>query len=329
MEKIRIGIAGYGNIARGVETAIKTSPDTELVAVFTRRKPEDLMINSPGVKVVNFSQVEEYKDTVDVMILCTGSAKDLPVHGVEFAKLFNTVDSYDNHAQIPQYLRRVNESALSSGKVSIISIGWDPGLFSIMRMISEAVLPEGSSYTFWGRGVSQGHSDAIRRVKGVKYGIQYTIPLEKAVEAVRRGETPNLSARDKHMRECYVVCEEGADKSKIESDIKNMPDYFAPYDTKVNFISEEEFKENHSKMPHGGLVIRNGTTGEEKQNKHIMEFSLKLDSNPEFTGSVLLAYARAAYKMNLEGMMGAMTIFDVPLFYLSPRYREDLVKELL
>ncbi|MDI9495340.1 MAG: diaminopimelate dehydrogenase [Bacillota bacterium] len=329
MEKIRIGIAGYGNIARGVETAIKTSPDTELVAVFTRRKPEDLMINSPGVKVVNFSQVEEYKDTVDVMILCTGSAKDLPVHGVEFAKLFNTVDSYDNHAQIPQYLRRVNESALSSGKVSIISIGWDPGLFSIMRMISEAVLPEGSSYTFWGRGVSQGHSDAIRRVKGVKYGIQYTIPLEKAVEAVRRGETPNLSARDKHMRECYVVCEEGADKSKIESDIKNMPDYFAPYDTKVNFISEEEFKENHSKMPHGGLVIRNGTTGEEKQNKHIMEFSLKLDSNPEFTGSVLLAYARAAYKMNLEGMMGAKTIFDVPLFYLSPRYREDLVKELL
>jgi diaminopimelate dehydrogenase len=266
---------------------------------------------------------------VDVMILCTGSAKDLPVHGVEFAKLFNTVDSYDNHAQIPQYLRRVNESALSSGKVSIISIGWDPGLFSIMRMISEAVLPEGSSYTFWGRGVSQGHSDAIRRVKGVKYGIQYTIPLEKAVEAVRRGETPNLSARDKHMRECYVVCEEGADKSKIESDIKNMPDYFAPYDTKVNFISEEEFKENHSKMPHGGLVIRNGTTGEEKQNKHIMEFSLKLDSNPEFTGSVLLAYARAAYKMNLEGMMGAKTIFDVPLFYLSPRYREDLVKELL
>jgi diaminopimelate dehydrogenase len=329
MEKIRIGIAGYGNIERGVETAIKTSPDTELVAVFTRRKPEDLMINSPGVKVVNFSQVEEYKDTVDVMILCTGSAKDLPVHGVEFAKLFNTVDSYDNHAQIPQYLRRVNESALSSGKVSIISIGWDPGLFSIMRMISEAVLPEGSSYTFWGRGVSQGHSDAIRRVKGVKYGIQYTIPLEKAVEAVRRRETPNLSARDKHMRECYVVCEEGADKSKIESDIKNMPDYFAPYDTKVNFISEEEFKENHSKMPHGGLVIRNGTTGEEKQNKHIMEFSLKLDSNPEFTGSVLLAYARAAYKMNLEGMMGAKTIFDVPLFYLSPRYREDLVKELL
>jgi diaminopimelate dehydrogenase len=329
MEKIRIGIAGYGNIARGVETAIKTSPDTELVAVFTRRKPEDLMINSPGVKVVNFSQVEEYKDTVDVMILCTGSAKDLPVHGVEFAKLFNTVDSYDNHAQIPQYLRRVNESALSSGKVSIISIGWDPGLFSIMRMISEAVLPEGSSYTFWGRGVSQGHSDAIRRVKGVKYGIQYTIPLEKAVEAVRRGETPNLSARDKHMRECYVVCEEGADKSNIESDIKNMPDYFAPYDTKVNFISEEEFKENHSKMPHGGLVIRNGTTGEEKQNKHIMEFSLKLDSNPEFTGSVLLAYARAAYKMNLEGMMGAKTIFDVPLFYISLRYREDLVKELL
>ncbi|HOK50153.1 MAG TPA: diaminopimelate dehydrogenase [Sedimentibacter sp.] len=329
MKKIRIGIAGYGNIARGVEAAAMESPDIELVAVFTRRHPKEVKIKSPDAKVLNFSQVEEYKDAIDVLVLCTGSAKDLPVHGVQFAKLFNTVDSYDNHVQIPQYFKNVNESALSSGKVSIVSVGWDPGLFSMMRMVSEAVLPQGSSYTFWGKGVSQGHSDAIRKVDSVKYGIQYTIPIEKAVEAVRRGENPSLSARDKHMRECYVVCEEGADKSRIESEIKNMPDYFAPYDTRVNFISEEEFKKNHSKMPHGGLVIRNGTTGEDEQNKHIMEFSLKLDSNPEFTGSVLLAFARAAYRMNMEGMKGAKTIFDVPLFYLSPKNRDDLIKELL
>lgn len=326
--KIRIGIAGYGNIGRGVETAVRDSSDTELAAVFTRRNPDEVKIQSPGVPVVNFSLAEEYKDIIDVIVLCTGSAKDLPLHGVQFAKLFNTVDSYDNHAKIPAYLKSINESALSSGKVSIVSIGWDPGLFSIIRMISEAVLPNGSSYTFWGKGVSQGHSDAIRKVDSVKYGIQYTIPSESAVDRVRRGETPKLTVRDKHMRECFVVCGEDGDKNKIEADILSMPDYFADYNTKVNFISEEEFIKEHSKMPHGGLVIRNGKTGGGKNN-HTIEFSLKLDSNPEFTGCILLSYARAAYRMNMEGMKGAKTVFDVPIFYLSSRNREDLIKELL
>ncbi len=329
MEKIRIGIVGYGNIGKGLETAINNSSDTELTAVFTRRKPDEVKIQSQGVKIANYSEAENYKDIIDVMILCTGSAKDLPIHGVQFAKMFNTVDSFDTHAKIPEYLKNVNESALSSGKVSIVSIGWDPGLFSMIRMISEAVLPTGKSYTFWGKGVSQGHSDAIRRVDSVKNGIQYTIPIDSAVESVRRGENPELSAREKHIRECYVVCDDDADKNKIESDIKNMPNYFDEYDTTVNFVSEEEFKKNHSKMPHGGLVIRSGETGSEKQNKHTMEFSLKLDSNPEFTSSVLLAYARAAYKMNMDGMKGAKTIFDVPISYLSPKSREELIKELL
>lgn len=329
MEKIRIGIVGYGNIGKGLETAINNSSDTELTAVFTRRKPDEVKIQSQGVKIANYSEAENYKDIIDVMILCTGSAKDLPIHGVQFAKMFNTVDSFDTHAKIPEYLINVNESALSSGKVSIVSIGWDPGLFSMIRMISEAVLPTGKSYTFWGKGVSQGHSDAIRRVDSVKNGIQYTIPIDSAVESVRRGENPELSAREKHIRECYVVCDDDADKNKIESDIKNMPNYFDEYDTTVNFVSEEEFKKNHSKMPHGGLVIRSGETGSEKQNKHTMEFSLKLDSNPEFTSSVLLAYARAAYKMNMDGMKGAKTIFDVPISYLSPKSREELIKELL
>jgi diaminopimelate dehydrogenase len=329
MKKIRIGIVGYGNIGRGLEIAIKDSPDTELAAVFTRRQPDEVKIKSTGAKVVNISEAEKYKDSIDVMVLCSGSAKDLPIHGVQFAKMFNTVDSFDTHAKIPEYLKSVNESALSSGKISIISIGWDPGLFSIIRMVSEAILPNGDSYTFWGKGVSQGHSDAIRKVDSVKNGIQYTIPIESAVECVRRGEHPNLTNREKHIRECFVVCEECADKNKIESEIKNMPNYFADYDTKVNFISDEELKANHSKMSHGGLVIRSGVTGDEKQNNHTIEFSLKLESNPEFTSSVLLAYARAAYKMNMEGMKGAKTIFDVPIFYLSPRKREDLIKDLL
>ncbi len=329
MKKIRIGILGYGNIGRGLETAINDSYDTELAAVFTRRQPDEIQIKNTNAKVINISEIENYKDSIDVMILCTGSAKDLPVHGVQFAKMFNTVDSFDTHAKIPEYLKSVNESALSAGKVSIVSIGWDPGLFSMVRMISEAVLPNGNCYTFWGKGVSQGHSDAIRRVDSVKNGIQYTIPIDSAVESVRRGENPELCVRDKHIRDCYVVCDDCADKNKIESEIKCMPNYFAEYDTKVNFISEEEFKANHSKMYHGGLVIRSGVTGDEKQNKHTIEFSLKLDSNPEFTSSVLLAYARAAYKMYLEGMKGAKTIFDVPISYLSPRSREDLIKDLL
>ncbi|HHZ01579.1 MAG TPA: diaminopimelate dehydrogenase [Tissierellia bacterium] len=329
MEKIRIGIVGYGNIGKGLETAIQNNPDMELVAVFTRRDPSTLKIKDKKAKVVHFCDAEKYKETIDVMVLCTGSAKDLPVHGVEFAKMFNTVDSFDTHAKIPEYLKNVNESALSSGKVSIVSIGWDPGLFSMIRMISNAVLPNGKDYTFWGKGVSQGHSDAIRRVEGVKKGIQYTIPIESAVERVRKGENPDLTAGEKHIRECFVVCHEGADKNKIEAEIKNMPDYFADYQTKVHFIDEEEFEKNHTKMPHGGLVIRSGVTGEEILHNQTIEFSLKLESNPEFTSSVLLAYARAAYRMNKEGMKGAKTIFDVPIFYLSPKSRDELIKELL
>ena len=328
MSRIKIGIVGYGNIGRGLECAIKNSTDTELVAVFTRRQPDKIKTKTQ-VKVVNISEAEKYKDSIDVMVLCTGSAKDLPIHGVQFAKMFNTVDSFDNHAKIPEYLKNVDDSARSSGKVSIISIGWDPGLFSLIRMISGAVLPNGKDYTFWGRGVSQGHSDAIRRVDGVKKGIQYTIPVQNAVESVRHGDNPQLTTKDKHLRECFVVCEEDADKNKIESDIKNMPNYFKEYNTTVNFISEEEFDTNHSKMPHGGLVIRNGVTGYEKSNKHVIEFSLKLDSNPEFTSSVLLAYARAAFRMSREGMKGAKTIFDIPVSYLSPISREELISNLL
>lgn len=328
MKKIRIGIVGYGNIGRGVETAINSSADTELVAVFTRRPP-DTITTVTNAKVISVSEIKKYQDLIDVMVLCLGSATDLPAQAAEFAKMFNTVDSFDNHKKIPDYLIKVNENAIAYGKISIISIGWDPGLFSMMRMLSEVVLPEGSSYTFWGKGVSQGHSDAIRRVPFVKQGIQYTIPVEDAVDCVRRGENPEFSVSDKHRRECYVVCDECADKTKIENHIKNMPDYFKEYDTNVNFINEEEFKKNHSKMPHGGLVIRNGNTGYENQNHHVMELSLKLDSNPEFTGSVLLSYARAAVRMNKDGMKGAKTIFDVPIFYLSPKTREELIKDLL
>ncbi|NLJ58301.1 MAG: diaminopimelate dehydrogenase [Tissierellia bacterium] len=329
MKKIRIGIVGYGNIGKALETAIKNSSDVELVAVFTRRSPSEIKIKTETAKVVKFSQAEKYKDNIDVMVLCTGSAKDLPVHGVEFAKMFNTVDSFDTHAKIPEYLNNVDESAQASGKVSIISIGWDPGLFSMIRMISEAVLPNGVTHTFWGKGVSQGHSDAVRKVPGVKKAIQYTIPIDSAVDRIRSGENPKLSAGEKHLRECFVVCDENADKSKIESQIKSMPNYFADYETKVHFISEEEFEMNHSKMPHGGLVIRNGLTGVGKLHNQTIEFSLKLESNPEFTSSVLLAYARAAYRMNMAGMKGAKTIFDVPIYYLSPRSREELIKDLL
>lgn len=329
MEKIRIGIVGYGNIGRGVETAIKNSDDMELVAVFTRRQPETIEIKTSSAKVLSFDDADKYKDKIDVMVLCSGSAKDLPIHGVQFAKLFNTVDSFDTHAKIPEYLKSVDEVALASGNLSIISIGWDPGLFSLIRMISGVVLPNGNDYTFWGKGVSQGHSDAIRRVDGVKCGIQYTIPVEEAVECVRCGDNPELTARNKHTRECYVVCADCADKNKIESEIKNMPNYFAEYDTTVNFISEEEYYENHCNMPHGGLVIRNGVTGDEQKNNHVIEFSLKLGSNPEFTGSVLLAYARAAHKMSREGIKGAKSIFDVPVSYLSPKTREELIHDLL
>ncbi len=329
IRSIRVGIVGYGNIGRGVEAAIQQNPDMELAAVFTRRAPESVQVHTAGVKVLALDEAVNYTDSIDVMILCGGSATDLPVQGPEIAKLFNTIDSFDTHAKIPEYYKAVNDSAIASGKTSIISVGWDPGLFSMIRMMSGAILPVGNDYTFWGKGVSQGHSDAIRRVAGVKNAVQYTIPIEKAVESVRNGENPELSTRAKHLRECFVVPQEGANLQDIESAIKNMPNYFADYDTVVHFISEEELKEKHSKMPHGGFVFRSGVTGYEEENKHIIEFSLKLDSNPEFTANVLVAYARAAVRMNKEGIKGAKTVFDVPLSYLSSKPESQLIKELL
>ncbi|GIN89978.1 diaminopimelate dehydrogenase [Siminovitchia terrae] len=326
-QKIRIGINGYGNLGRGVESALKQNKDMELVAIFSRRDPESVETLDPSTKVLHISEAEKYKDEIDVMILCGGSATDLPEQGPRFAKLFNTIDSFDTHAKIPEYFSAVDEGAKSGNKTSIISVGWDPGMFSMNRLLGEAVLPEGETYTFWGKGLSQGHSDAIRRVEGVKAGVQYTIPIEEAVNRVRRGENPELSTREKHLRECFVVTEDGADKEKIEHEIKTMPNYFADYDTTVNFISEEELNKNHSKMLHGGFVIRSGITGE--NTNQIVEYSLKLDSNPEFTSSILVTYARAAYKMNQDGQTGAKTVFDVPLGHLSPKSPEQLRKELL
>lgn len=329
MKKTRVGIVGYGNIGRGVEIALNKSEDMELVAVFTRRAPESVAICTPSAEVVHMDQIESYKEKVDVMILCGGSATDLPVQGPEMAALFNTVDSFDTHAKIPEYYEAVNRAAQAAGKTSVISVGWDPGLFSMIRMISGAILPNGEDYTFWGKGVSQGHSDAIRRVNGVKNGIQYTVPVNEAIESVRNGENPELSTRQKHIRECYVVAEEGADKAQIEAEIKNMPNYFSDYNTTVHFITEEELKANHNKMPHGGFVFRSGVTGTNDEHQQIIEFSLKLDSNPEFTAQVLVAYARAAARMNEEGQMGAKTVFDVPLSYLSPISSAELIKNLL
>lgn len=329
MNKVKIGIIGYGNIGKGVEAAIRQSSDTELVAVFTRRNPESVVLKTPGVKVVEIKDAEKYKNDIDVMILCGGSATDLPEQGPEFAAMFNIVDSFDTHAKIPEYFATVNKAAMAANKTSVISVGWDPGLFSMIRMLSGAILPEGNDYTFWGKGVSQGHSDAIRRVTGVKNAIQYTIPIDDAVESVRDGKNPELSTRQKHLRECFVVAQEGADKAKIEADIKNMPNYFADYDTIVHFVSEDELKSNHSRMPHGGFVFRSGKTGIDTVNNHIIEFSLKLDSNPEFTANVLVAYARAAVRMNREGCHGAKTVFDVPLSYLSAKSHAELIKGLL
>lgn len=327
--KVRVGIVGYGNVGRGVEVALGQNEDMELVAVFTRRPVDTVKIATSTAKVVHMNELEQYKDAIDVMILCGGSATDLPVQGPEMASLFNTIDSFDTHARIPEYQAAVEQAAKAAGKTSIISVGWDPGLFSMIRMMSGAILPKGNDYTFWGKGVSQGHSDAIRRVAGVKNGIQYTIPAVSAIEAVRNGENPELTTRQKHTRECYVVAEEGADLSRIEAEIKNMPNYFSDYDTTVHFISEEELRENHSKMPHGGFVFRSGVTGVNEEHKQIIEFSLKLDSNPEFTASALVAYARAAARMNKEGFTGAKTVFDVPLAYLSPLSSAELVKNLL
>lgn len=325
---MKIGILGYGNLGRGVECAIRQNPDMELVAVFTRRAPESVSILTKDAKVCSVADVEEWKDKIDVMILCGGSATDLPEQTPKYAQMFNVVDSFDTHAKIPEHFEKVDAAAKKSGHVGIISVGWDPGMFSLNRMYANAILPEGKDYTFWGKGVSQGHSDAIRRVEGVKDGKQYTIPVEAALEAVRNGENPELTTRQKHTRECFVVLEEGADPAKVEETIKTMPNYFADYDTTVTFVSEEELKAEHSKMPHGGFVIRTGETGREG-NKHVIEYSLKLDSNPEFTSSVLVAYARAAYRLANNGDCGAKTVFDIAPGLLSMKSAEQLRKEIL
>lgn len=326
---IKIGILGYGNLGKGVECAVKHNPDMELAAVFTRRDKESLNILTPGVKVCSVQEAESMKDEIDVMILCGGSATDLPVQTPQFAKCFNVVDSFDTHARIPEHFEAVDAAAKEGGHVGIISVGWDPGMFSLNRLYGNAILPEGSDYTFWGRGVSQGHSDAIRRVEGVKDARQYTVPVEAALKAVRDGENPELTTRQKHTRECFVVAEEGADLKRIEEEIVTMPNYFADYDTTVRFISEEELMRDHKGIPHGGFVIRTGKTGWENEHSHVIEYSLKLDSNPEFTASVIVAYARAAYRLSKEGAAGCKTVFDIAPAYLSPLSGEELRKHLL
>lgn len=325
---MRLGILGYGNLGKGVELAVKQNKDVELVAVFTRRDPKSLKINS-NTKIVHVSELENYKSKIDVLILCGGSATDLPVQTPECAKIFNVIDSFDTHAKIPEHFANVDKSAKESGKIGIISVGWDPGMFSLNRLYANSILPDGSDYTFWGKGVSQGHSDAIRRIEGVKDAKQYTVPVEKALESVKNCENPVLSTGEKHTRECYVVLENGADPIRVENEIKTMPNYFADYETTVHFISEEELKKNHSKINHGGFVFRTGKTGVNGENNHVIEYNLKLDSNPEFTSSVLVAYARAAYRMNKEGQSGCKTVFDIPPAYLSPKSAEELRKTML
>jgi len=326
---MRLGIVGYGNLGRGVESAIAQNSDMELVAVFTRRAPEDLKINSKAAKVLHISELENWKNKIDVLILCGGSAKDLPTQTPECARLFNVIDSFDTHARIPEHFENVDKAAKEGNNVAIISVGWDPGLFSLNRLYAGAILPEGNDYTFWGRGVSQGHSDAIRRIEGVKNAKQYTVPVEKALTSVKNCENPTLTTREKHTRECYVVLEDGADAKRVEQEIVNMPNYFADYDTTVHFISEEELLEKHSGIPHGGFVISTGKTGFNKEHNHVIEYSLKLDSNPEFTSSVLVAYARAAYRLSQEGQSGCKTVFDIAPAYLSPKSNEELRKTML
>ena len=328
MDKIRIGIVGYGNIGRGVELAVARNEDMELRAVFTRRDPSAVKIHTDGAAVKHMDDMLSMKDEIDVMVLCGGSATDLPVMGPMIAADFNTIDSFDTHARIPEYYADMDKAAKEGGKIGIISVGWDPGMFSLNRLYAEAILPQGSTYTFWGKGVSQGHSDAIRRVEGVKNGIQYTVPVEAAVDRVRSGSEPVLTTREKHLRECYVVPEEGADLAAIETAIKTMPNYFDEYDTTVTFITEEELKAKHSSMPHGGFVIRSGESGE-AGNKHIIEYSLKLDSTPEFTASVLICYARAAYRLAKAGECGARTVFDIAPALLSMKTPEELRAGLL
>ncbi|MGB6103200.1 MAG: diaminopimelate dehydrogenase [Pusillimonas sp.] len=326
-EKIRIGIVGYGNLGRGVEHAIAQNDDMALVGVFTRRDPASVQTLDDSVPVRPLAGIADFQDEVDVLILCGGSRKDLPEQGPALAALFNTVDSYDTHAKIPEYFDAVNQSAESGGHIALISVGWDPGLFSLNRLFGEAVLPEGATYTFWGKGLSQGHSDAVRRIAGVKDAVQYTIPVAAAVDQVRSGSLPSLSTRQKHTRDCYVVLEEGADAAVVEQAIVTMPDYFADYDTTVNFLTEDELKRDHSAMPHGGFVIRSGKTGQ--GSTQVVEYSLKLESNPGFTSSVLVAYARAAARLNRQGQKGARTVFDVAPGLLSPKPPAQLRKELL
>ena len=326
---IRVGIFGYGNLGRGVELALKQNPDMTLVCAFTRRDPKAVKLISDNVPVYRVDEVLNFKDQIDVMILCGGSATDLPVQAPFLAEHFNIVDSFDTHAKIPEHFENVDPVSKKAGKTAIISVGWDPGMFSLNRLMASCILVDGKDYTFWGKGVSQGHSDAIRRIDGVLDGKQYTVPVEQALDSVRRGECPELTTRQKHTRVCYVVAEEGADLNRIENEIKTMPNYFADYDTTVNFISMEELKRDHSGIPHGGVVIRSGKTGKDLENTHIIEYKLTLDSNPEFTASVIVAYARAAYRLNLEGQFGCKTVFDIAPAYLSPLDGAALRKSLL
>ena len=325
---IRIGIVGYGNLGKGVEAAVANSPDMELAAVFTRRDPATVQ-PATGVPVAKFDEMAAYKDQIDVMVNCGGSATDLPVTTPVIAELFSVVDSFDTHANIPAHYANVNAAAEKGGNIALISVGWDPGMFSLNRLYMNAILPNGRDYTFWGRGVSQGHSDAIRRIDGVLDARQYTVPVESALQSVRAGENPELTTRQKHTRECYVVAAEGADRAKIEQEIKTMPNYFADYDTTVTFITMEEMKKNHSGIPHGGSVIRSGCTGLDHSTKHTIEYSLKLESNPEFTGSVIAAYARAAYRLKEQGETGCKTVFDIAPVLLMPQERESIIAQML
>ncbi|MBR2152339.1 MAG: diaminopimelate dehydrogenase [Clostridia bacterium] len=326
---MKIAILGYGNLGRGVEAAIRQNDDMELTAVFSRRNPDSVKLATEGVPVVHIDNIMDMKSEIDVLIICGGSATDLPVQTPKYAEFFNVVDSFDTHAKIPEHFEKVDNSAKKGGNIAMISVGWDPGMFSLNRMYAGAILPDGKDYTFWGKGVSQGHSDAIRRIEGVVDARQYTVPVDDALSAVRSGSNPCLTTRQKHTRECFVVAEEGADLERIENEIKTMPNYFADYDTTVTFISLDEMKQNHAELPHGGMVIRSGKTGLKGEHNHIIEYNIKLDSNPEFTASVLVAYARAAYRMNNEGMSGCKTVFDVPPAYLSPLSGEEIRKNLL
>ncbi len=327
--KIRLAIMGYGNLGRGIEAAVRQNDDMELVAVFSRRNPESVKLRSEDVPVYSADDILKYRDSIDVLVLCGGSATDLPIQTPEYAKYFTVVDSFDTHAKIPEHFEKVDAAAKENKNVAVISAGWDPGMFSLNRLYASAILPDGQDYTFWGKGVSQGHSDAIRRIEGVLDAKQYTIPIESALEKVRSGAAPELTTREKHLRECFVVAEEGADKGRIENEIKTMPNYFADYDTVVHFISKEELLRDHSGIPHGGFVIRSGKTGLDREHNHIIEYSLKLDSNPEFTASVIVAVARAAVRMKNEGMTGCKTVFDIPPAYLSAADGATLRKTML